>query len=95
MIYIIDKLKIISTKSNLKIECQIVPISKDLVPKKKDGWSFNWLKTYREKPNTIFVLIEKRSNKIHGVIQLAKDGGMLIMELIELSPFQYWIPKRI
>jgi len=63
-----------------------VPISKEIVPKKKDGWSFNWSNAYRQKPNTIFVLQEINSKKIHGIIQLVKDEGMLIMELIELSP---------
>ncbi len=35
----------------------------------------------------MFTLIENQSSRVHGVIQLIKDEGMLIMELIELAPF--------
>lgn len=87
-------MKIISTTENIAIECQIVLISKDMVPKKKDGWSFNWLKVFREKPTTIFVLKEKHSQKVHGVIQLVRNDGMLIMELIELAPFNIGSQKE-
>jgi len=79
-------LKITNSQSGIKVNCIIEPISKEIVPKKKDGWSFNWSNAYRQKPNTIFVLQEINSKKIHGIIQLVKDEGMLIMELIELSP---------
>ena len=94
MLYIFDNLKIFNRKGNLEIECQIEQISKDLVPKKKDGWAFNWLNIYRKRPETIFMLIEKRSNKLHGVIQLIEDDGMLIMELIEIAPFNIGTKKE-
>ncbi len=87
-------MRIVNTKENLKIDCQIVLVTKDLVPKKKDGWSFNWLKVFQEKPKTIFAIIEKHSKRVHGVIQLIKDDGMLIMELIELSPFNFGSQKK-
>jgi hypothetical protein len=87
-------LKIFSRKGKVHIECQILAITKSFVPKKKDGWVFNWLKTYRERPDTIFILIEKQSNQIHGVIQLIEDEGMLVMELIELAPFNIGSTKQ-
>lgn len=87
MLYINDKLKINRVKDGIRIECQILSIPKELIPKKKDVWSFSWLKVYRKDPETIYALIEKRSKKLHGIIQLIKDDGMLIMELVELAPF--------
>ncbi|WP_235291797.1 hypothetical protein [Portibacter lacus] len=87
-------MKIFNKKANLKIECQITPIKRDFVPKKKDGWAFNWQKVYRERPETLFMMIEIQSKKIHGVIQLIEDDGMLIMELIELAPFNIGSKKE-
>ena len=94
MIYIFDKLKIISLEENFTIECQIVTPSKEMVPRKKDGWSFNWMQAYREKPKSIFVLNEISSEKVHGIIQLVIDEGMLIMELLELAPFNIGSQKE-
>lgn len=87
-------MKIFSRKGKVHIECQILTITKSFVPKKKDGWAFNWLKAYRERPDTIFILIEKQSKQIHGVIQLIEDEGMLVMELIELAPFNIGSTKQ-
>lgn len=94
LVYKNDNLKIISSVGNLTIKCIIVSISKELVPTKEDGWSFNWLNVYQENPNSIFALKEKNSTKIHGVIQLVEDDGMLIMELIELAPFNIGSKKE-
>lgn len=94
LLYIIDKLKIYSRKDKIAIECEIGPITKAIVPKKRDGWAFNWQDIYRKRPETIFMLIEKRSNRLHGVIQLIEDGGMLIMELIEIAPLNIGSQKE-
>lgn len=85
---------ILSSKGNLKVRCHIVLISKEFVPKKKNGWLFNWLKAYKSKPKTLFALVEKNSRKVHGVIQLVNNQGMLIMELIELAPFNIGSKKE-
>ena len=79
-------MKIVKIEDDLKIECQILSIQRELIPKKKDGWSFNWLKAYRKTPNSIFALVEKHSKRLHGVIQLITDDEMLVMELLELAP---------
>ena len=78
---------IISEKDSRKVRCQIRPIVREQIPKKKDGWSFNWIKANREHPGTIYALSERRTRKVHGVIQLIEDEGMLIMQLLELAPF--------
>ena len=69
-------------------------MTKENVPYKKDGWQFNWKQAFIQRPTTIFVLIEKNSNKLHGVIQLINDDGMLIMELIEIAPFNIGSKKE-
>jgi len=80
-------LKIYNIKKGTAVNCEIVVLQKHLIPKKKNGWSFNWSKAFKEKPKTIYALKEEQTNNIHGLIQLIKDDGMLIMELIELAPF--------
>lgn len=87
-------MKIYSIKENREIKCSIIQIPRDLVPRKKDGWNFNWLKAFRDHPKSIYAIIEKRSQKVHGVIQLINDEGMLIMELIELAPFNIGYKKE-
>ncbi|WP_235299815.1 hypothetical protein [Portibacter marinus] len=69
-------------------------MTKENIPTKKDGWNFNWRQEFRQRPSTIFVLIEKNSNKLHGVIQLVNDEGMLIMELIEVAPINIGSTKE-
>lgn len=80
-------MKIYSLKEESEINCSFRQVSKDLVPRKKDGWSFNWLKAFKDDPESVYAIIENQSQKIHGAIQLVNDDGMLIMELIELAPF--------
>lgn len=69
------------------VDCNIIPLQKPLAPKKKDGWAFDWLKAYKADSKSIYCLTENLSNRIHGLIQLIEDDGMLIMELIEIAPF--------
>lgn len=52
------------------------------------------MKAFRKNPHSVFVLVEKRIQKIHRAIQLVKDDGMLIMELIELAPFNIGSKKE-
>ena len=94
MIYNSDNLYITRIKDNLKIKCVIELITKSSLPKKKDGWWFNWSNAYRKQHNSIFGLIEQDSRRIHGLIQLIQDEGMLIMELIELPSFNFGSSKE-
>lgn len=94
MLYIYDKLIIYNPKGDVSIECDIVQIPQNLIPRKKDGWSFSWLKAFRKHPNTVYVIKEKRDERIHGMIQLIIDDGMLIMELLELAPFNVGYNKQ-
>ena len=87
-------MKILNLKGNHTIECVIVPVSKGLIPKKKDGWSFDWQNEFKQRPDTLYVLIEQSSNRIHGAIQLLENDGMLIMELIEIAPFNIGAQKE-
>ena len=84
---------IVRIEDNLKVKCTIKPLEKNAIPKKKEGWQFNWSKAYRKYPNSVFVLQEEESKKKHGLIQLIQDEGMLIMELIELAPFNFGSTK--
>lgn len=83
-----------SKKDKLRIECEIIRLRRSLVPKKNDGWTFNWLKAYKSSSKSIYCLKESVSERIHGLIQLIEDDGMLIMELIELAPFNIGSSKQ-
>ena len=61
-------------------------MQKHLIPFKKDGWTFNWSKAYKINATSIYGLKELSTDKIHGLVQLIENDGMLIMELIELAP---------
>jgi len=94
LLYNIDNLFIIQTKTNQTVKCDITLITKDLAPRKRDGWSFNWIKAYKETPQSIFALIETTNERVHGVVQLINDDGMLIMQLLELAPYNIGAKKE-
>lgn len=73
-------------KTKRLVRCSIIKLETVNVPKKKDGWIFNWRKALKESPNSTYVLVVKESNQIHGAVQLKHVEGMLVMELLELSP---------
>ncbi len=85
---------ILSTKDKVWVNCDIILLKTHLIPKKKDGWSFDWLKEYKAKSSSIYCLKESLSERIHGLIQLIEDDGMLIMELIELAPINIGSSKE-
>lgn len=87
MLYNYDNLYIIEILSKERVTCQIVLAKKNNLPKKKDGWKFNWSNSLKESPNSTYALIENNSSVVHGMLQIKYDEGMLIMELIELAPF--------
>ncbi len=74
------------TKTKKRVKCSIVKLKTDKVPKKREGWKFNWHKALKESPKSTYVLVDKEVNQIQGALQLKQDKGMLIMELLELSP---------
>lgn len=79
-------MKITDSKTGQEINCLIEKLAQIDIPKKKDGWSFNWRKALKESPNTTLVLKDKDAGKVQGAMQLRFDAGMLIMEIIELAP---------
>jgi hypothetical protein len=80
-------LYILETKTKKFVKSQILNPTKDLVPRRKEGWSFNWLYVYKKDSRSIFALKEENKETIHGMLHLINDGGMLVMELIEVAPF--------
>ncbi len=80
-------MNILELNSGQKIECSIQRASIDLLPKKEDGWSFNWVSAFTKFKSEVYILIELSNNRVHGCLQLKNIEGMLIMEIIELAPF--------
>lgn len=80
MIYILDKI------NGELVSSEILPIDTKAIPLKKDGWSFNWRQLSKE--GQVFVLKTINSpNNIEGVLCLKREQNMLIMEALELAPY--------
>jgi len=78
---------LLDLKTNLLVEAEIIVASIEEMPLKKDGWNFNWKVIFKKKNNETFIIRLKSNPKsIQGVLQLRKQGGMLIMELVEIAP---------
>lgn len=74
-------------KSSKLISAEIVSVNENDFPIISDAWSFNWLKTFRQKTSKVYMLRVKDSNgNPEGFIQLSEIEGMLFMNLIELAP---------
>ena len=69
------------------IECAIEIASKSILPSKREGLSFNWLAAANVPSGTVYVLLEISNSRIHGCMQLRNDEGMVVMEILELAPF--------
>ena len=66
---------------------EIVEASAKDMPFKKDGWNFNWKTIFKKKNTKTYVLRLKSSpTSVQGVLHLRSEGGMLIMDLVELAP---------
>ncbi len=85
---------VFSKKDDRRVLCDIILLQKQLIPKKKDGWAFDWSEAYRTNSKSIYSLQERATQRIHGLVQLIEDDGMLIMELIELAPFNIGSTKE-
>ncbi len=85
---------ILEIKTNKLVKCQIHSPTRDLIPRKKDGWSFNWLDVYKRNSKSVFALKEETSQTIQGMLQLVNDGGMLVMELLEIAPQNIGASKK-
>ena len=81
MIYILDKI------SGKLVESEIVQITDETLPLKKDGWNFDWKQLSDDKNGEIFVLKTTDSpSQIEGILQLKIEFNMLIMNTLELAP---------
>lgn len=79
--YILDK------KINKLVECEIRIATKEDLPLKKDGWSFNWKLALRSENSRIYILSTTNERKqIQGALQLKEFEGMVVMELLEVHP---------
>jgi hypothetical protein len=82
MVYILDKI------NGELVASEIVPMETGMTPFKKDGWNFNWRKLVREESGTAYLLRTLNSpEKIEGALHLRIISGMMIMEVLELAPW--------
>ena len=82
MIYILDKI------NNELIQSEIIPMNKTTIPYKKDGWNFNWRQLLQNKDSRTYILRTLNSpNQTEGALQLTVEYDMLIMDALELAPY--------
>lgn len=77
------------------VRVEIVAADTVKMPLKKDGWNFNWAELAKDKQSKTYVLrtIEAPKN-IEGVLQLRVLEEMLIMDLIEIAPYNVGQTKK-
>ena len=80
MIYILDNI----TKE--LVEAEIIPLTNELIPNKKDGWHFNWQSILKKEGRIYGLRTIKSPEKIEGAILLKVEYNMLIMDLLEIAP---------
>lgn len=81
MIYILDNI------SGELIASEIVPMDKNNVPLKKDGWNFNWRQLSGAENGSACVLRTLNSpGQTEGALLLRFEHEMLIMDALELAP---------
>ncbi|MEM9916701.1 MAG: hypothetical protein AAF990_01320 [Bacteroidota bacterium] len=69
------------------VEAEIVLGTLKEMPLKKDGWNFNWRSIIRRKGTETYILrLKSNPSSIQGALHLKIQGGMLIMDLVEIAP---------
>jgi len=86
------EVKIIEVSTNEEIPA-IISISELLkeMPKKKDGWNFNWRTLFKVEGSEIYKLtLQNDDTQIQGVVMLTlMNDEMLYMNAIEVVPHNY------
>jgi len=78
---------IYDNQTNSLVEAEIVVGSSKDMPLKKNGWNFTWRTIIKRKATETFILrLKSNPSSIQGVLQLKKQDGMLIMDLLEIAP---------
>ena len=90
MVYVLNIL------SDQLVEAEIVPlISNEYIPLKKDGWKFNWRQLVKQEGTQAYVLkLKGKPYTLEGALLLRIEGGMLIMDVLEIAPHNVGKNKR-
>ena len=81
IIYILD------LDNNQLVDAEIVPLSEDQAPQKKDGWNFNWKAVLKETGSQVYAFkLKDIVDSIEGVMQLKIKNEMMVMEILEIAP---------
>ena len=78
---------LLDLRTDSLVEAEIVKATIKDMPLKKDGWNFTWRTVFKYKNTETFILrLISNPESIQGILQLRKQGGMLIMDLVEIAP---------
>lgn len=81
MIYILDLI------NDELVGSEIVAADYKALPLKKDGWVFNWKQLAKE--GDVYILRTLDSFEVQGAICLRIEYNMLVMDALELAPFDF------
>ncbi|WP_298518064.1 hypothetical protein [uncultured Kordia sp.] len=74
-------------ENNQLIEVEIVS-ALGKMPSCDDGWNFEWNDLIKEKNTKTYILkIKNVPNSIEGILQLRIENDMLIMNIVEIAPY--------
>lgn len=77
------------------VDVEIVPAATTKMPLKNEGWHFNWKVISNQENTRTFVLkIKNKPESIEGILQLKFEGAMVVMDLIEIAPYNIGKNKR-
>ena len=78
---------LLDLRTDSLVEAEIVKATIKDMPLKKDGWNFTRRTVFKYKNTETFILrLISNPESIQGILQLRKQGGMLIMDLVEIAP---------
>jgi hypothetical protein len=78
---------LLDLKTNALVEAEIVDAEFKDLPLRKDGWNFNWRTVFKEKNTSTYILrLKSNPDAVQCVLQLKIEGGLLIMNLVEIAP---------
>ena len=80
--------QIYDREKDTNVDSEIVPVSKKLLPLKKEGWNFNWRELFKTEGSLFYKLSCRHTPELIEGIQMLSlfNNEMLFMNNIELAP---------
>jgi len=78
---------IYDNERQLSVYAEIIQITNQKLPYKKNGWNFNWNSLKNQDNSKLYALrLAKEPRSIQGLLLLKYEFDMVIMDLVEIAP---------